>query len=146
MFSKLLFSLSFSEGLSFGWERRLKKTTEFNTLQLASSILTLNPCISHRHELPHQEKFHPLCHTCTSLASGVLVPSVHPLSQASAPGIRAVQDHKPLHLAHAWVLPLRADREQKWPCCHRCHRGAAQHDGSRCHSTVVLLLAPKKSR
>ena len=73
-----------------------------------------------------------------------------PLGSPSLPGIsfrgQAVQDHKPLPLAHAWGLPLRADGEQKQPYCHQCHRGAAQHDGHCCRGSAVLLLAPEKSR
>ena len=140
---KLLFSGVLLRACNLDGKKEPKKTAEFTVYQLLSSILTLNPLISHRYNLPHKEKSHFLCHIYTCLISRALGSSS--LSGISFRG-QAVQDHKPLPLAHAWHLPLRADREQKQPYCHQCHRGTAQHDGHCCHGTAVLLLAPEKSR
>lgn len=85
-------------------------------------------------------------HAC--LASGALVRSADPLSQAQAatPGAGAVQDQKPLPAAHAQGLLFRADSEQKWPDCHRRRRGPGQPGGSCCSGAGVLLQALGESR
>ena len=82
-------------------------------------------------------------------ASGVLAPQILPLllqARAPSPGVRAGQGYEPLPPAHAWALLSRADREQKWPHCYGCHRGAVQHPGLWGRGPAVVLPAPKESR
>ena len=99
--SKLLFSEVFLRACNLDGKGKPKRTIEFNVHQLVSSILTLNPHISHRYSLPHKEKSHFLGHIYTCLISRVLLPLVHPLSQASASGVR---QFKTTSLS-LWLMP-----------------------------------------
>lgn len=97
----MLFSEVFLRACNLDGKGQPKKTTEFNAHQLVSSILTLNPRISHRYNIPHKEKSHFLCHIYTYLISRVLLPLVHPFSQASASGVRQFKTTS----LYLWLMP-----------------------------------------